>query len=89
LGILRALLDDSWLDLVLDAISAYGALRNSVAHGDNPSDIAKMITRLGNKTHNIGAPITPDTHLGSLAMGLTAALHVGAEGHPGCYKPDP
>jgi hypothetical protein len=89
LGILRALLDDSWLDLVLDAISAYGALRNSVAHGDSRSEIAKMIARLGNKTHNIGTPITPDTHLGSLAMGLAAALHVGAEEHPGFNKPDP
>lgn len=58
LGVLRALLDDAWLDLVLDAISAYGALRNSIAHGNSPSDIAKMIGRLGNKTHNIGTPLT-------------------------------
>jgi hypothetical protein len=35
LGVLRALLDNGWLDLVLDAISAYGALRNSIAHGDS------------------------------------------------------
>jgi hypothetical protein len=31
LGVLRALVDNAWLDLVLDAISAYGALRNSIA----------------------------------------------------------
>ena len=42
-----------------------------------------MIGRLG----NIGIPLTPDTNLGSLAMGLAAALHVGAESHPGFYKP--
>jgi hypothetical protein len=79
LGVLRALLDDAWLDLVLDAIKAYGELRNSVGHGGSPSGIAKMIDRLGKKTHNIGTPLTPDTNLGSLAMGLAAALHVGAE----------
>jgi hypothetical protein len=89
LGVLRALLDDAWLDLVLDAISAYGALRNSVGHGDSPSDFATMIARLGNKTHNIGTPLTPDTNLGSSAMGLVAALHVGAESQPGFCQPKP
>jgi hypothetical protein len=89
LGVLRALLDDAWLDLVLDAISAYGELRNSVAHGDSPSNIAKVIGRLGNKTHNIGISLTPDTNLGTLAMGLAAALHVGAESQPDFYKPKP
>src|SRR5690348_2364400 len=34
LGLLRSILDDQWLDHVLDAIGAFGALRNSVAHGD-------------------------------------------------------
>ena len=76
LGVLRALLDDAWLDLVLDAISAYGALRNSVAHGDSPSDIEKIISRLANKMHNIGPPLTPNTNLGTLALGLAVALHV-------------
>lgn len=82
LGVLRALLNEAWLDLVLDAISAYGALRNSVAHADGPSDIAKIITRLGKKTQDIGMPLTPDTNLGTLAMGLAAALHVGVESYP-------
>jgi hypothetical protein len=89
LGVLRALLDDAWLDLVLDAISAYGVLRNAIAHGDSPSDIAKMIGRLGNKMQHIGPSLTPETNLGSLAMGLAAALHVGAESQPGFYKPKP
>jgi hypothetical protein len=44
-----------------------------------------MIGRLG----NIGIPLTPDTNLGSLAMGLAAALHVGAESQPGFCKPKP
>jgi hypothetical protein len=88
-GVLRALLDDAWLDLVLDAISAYGALRNSVAHGDSPSDIAKKFDRLGNKTHNIGPSLTPDTNLGTLAWGLATALYVGAKAQPGYYKPKP
>jgi hypothetical protein len=88
LGVLRALLDDAWLDLVLHAISAYGALRNSIAHGDSPSDITKMMNRLGNKTRTIGIPLAPETNLGALAMGLAAALHVGAENHPGYYKPE-
>jgi hypothetical protein len=86
LGVLRALLADAWLDLVLDAISAYGALRNSVAHGDSPSDIAKMIARLGKKTQKFGTPLTPNTHMGTLALALAAALHVGAENQPGYYK---
>jgi hypothetical protein len=79
LGMLRALLNDAWLDLVLDAISAYGAVRNSVAHGDNPSAIAMVIDRPGKKTELIGTPLTPDTNLGTMAMGLAAALHVGTE----------
>ena len=33
LGILRALLDDEWLDLVLEAISAYGAIRARTGEG--------------------------------------------------------
>ena len=89
LGILRSLLDDAWLDSVLDAISAYGAVRNAVAHGDSPSTIANVIRRLGDKTHNIGMPLAPDTNLGSLAMGLVAALHVGAESHAGFCDPKP
>ena len=89
LDVLRALLDDAWLDLVLDAISAYGALRNAIAHGDSPSDLAKKIGRLGNKMQHIGPPLTPDTNLGFLAMGLAGALHVGAESQPGFYKPKP
>lgn len=80
LGILRALLNDAWLDLVLDAIGAYGALRNAVAHHDSPNVITKAIERLGAKTYCIGMPIEPDTNLGFLAMNLAAALHVGAEG---------
>jgi hypothetical protein len=87
--ILRALLNDAWLDSVLDAIRAYGAVRNSVAHGDSPSVIAKMIGRLGSKTYNIGIPLSPDTNLGSLAMGLVAALHVGVETQPSSSAPKP
>jgi hypothetical protein len=83
LGLLRAILDDEWFDKVLDAISLYGALRNSVAHGDSPDTVAKMVTRLGDKTREIDMPLRPDTNLVSLAMGLVAALHVGAEGVPG------
>ena len=48
-----------------------------------------MISRLGNKTHKIGTPLTPETNLGTLAMCLAAALHVGAESQPGFYKPEP
>jgi hypothetical protein len=48
-----------------------------------------MISRLGNKMQHIGPPLTPETNLGSLAMGLAAALHVGAESQPGLYKPKP
>jgi hypothetical protein len=88
LGILRALLDDEWLDFVLDAISAYGAVRNSIAHGDSPSTIVKVIGRLGDRMHKIGMPLAPDTNLGSLAMGLAAALHVGAESQDG-FQPKP
>ncbi|WP_156390668.1 hypothetical protein [Caulobacter sp. Root487D2Y] len=83
LGLLRALVGDPWLDLVLDAIGAYGGLRNSVAHGDSASVIAKALGRLGDKTREIGMPLTPQTNLGSFAMGLAAALHVGSEGQPG------
>lgn len=88
LGVLRALLDDGWLDLVLDAISTYGAVRNSIAHGDPSDVIATAIGQLGDKTRNIGMPIGPGTNLGSLAMGLAGALRVGVEGRPGFNEPE-
>jgi hypothetical protein len=79
LGLLRAMLDDKWLDLVLDAIGAFGAVRNCVAHGDCTDVIDKAILKLGTKTYEIGLPIEDNTNLGSLAMHLAAALHVGTE----------
>jgi hypothetical protein len=79
LGLLRAMLDDQWLDLVLDAIGAFGVVRNSVAHGDRADLIEKAIHKLGTRTYEIGLPLEPDTNLGFLAMNLAAALHVGTE----------
>jgi hypothetical protein len=79
LGLLRAMLDDQWLDLVLDAVGAFGAVRNSVAHGDRVDLIDKAIQRLGKKTYEIGLPLEANTNLGFLAMNLAAALHVGTE----------
>jgi hypothetical protein len=79
LGLLRAMLDDQWLDLVIDAIRAFGAVRNTVAHGDRGHVIDKAIHMLGTKTYQIGLPIEADTNLGFLAMNLAAALHVGTE----------
>ena len=79
LGLLRAMLEDQWLDLVLDAIGAFGAVRNSVAHGDHAEVIDKAIFNLGKKTYEIGLPLEPSTNLGFLAMNLASALHVGTE----------
>jgi hypothetical protein len=79
LGLLGAMLDDQWLDLVIDAIGAFGAVRNSVAHGDPGDVIDQAINKLGTKTFEIGLPIEPDTNLGFLAMNLASSLHVGTE----------
>lgn len=79
LGLLRAMLDDDWLDLALDAISAFGAVRNSVAHGDRTEVIDKKILDLAKKTHEIGLPLEADANLGFMAMNLASALHVGTE----------
>lgn len=79
LGLLRSMLDDEWLDYVLDAIGAFGALRNSVAHGDRSDVIDKAILNLGRKTYHIGLPLEPNTNLGFMAMNLASALHVGTE----------
>ncbi len=87
LGVLRALLDEAWLDLVLDAISAYGALRNSVAHGDNPSEIAKIITRTREqnpKYRNAANPRYQPRHLGH---GLGSRLARWCGKLSGLYKP--
>lgn len=81
LGVIRSMLNDEWLGFVLDAVSAYGGLRNSIAHKDKPVDISKAISRLGERTEKIGCPIEPSTNFGALAMGMAAALHVGAEGY--------
>lgn len=79
LGLLRALLSDPWLDSTLDATSAFGAVRNSVAHGD-PSDIIdRGIANLGKKSREIGLPLESYPNLGVLAMHLASALHVGTE----------
>ena len=86
LGLLRAMLDDQWLDLVLDAIGAFGAVRNSVAHGDRGEVIDKAIKKLGTKTHQIGLPVETDTNLGFLGMNLAAALHVGTEFYECVYR---
>jgi hypothetical protein len=82
LDVLRALTEDAWLDLVLDTIGAYGAIRNAVAHGDDASTISKAIAKLAEKSNRIGMPITSDTNFGSFAMGLAAALQVGVESLP-------
>lgn len=79
LGLLRSMLNDQWLDLVLDAIGAFGAVRNGVAHGDSTNLIDSAIQRLGTRTYEIGLPLEPDTNLGFLAMNLASALHVGTE----------
>jgi hypothetical protein len=79
LSLLRAMIDDPWLDLALDAIGAFGAVRNSVAHGDHTAAIDKKILSLGKKSYEIGLPLEEDTNLGFLAMNLASALHVGTE----------
>lgn len=79
LGLLRSMLNDDWLDLVLDAVGAYGAVRNGIAHGDGTALIDKAIKKLGNKSAEIGLPLEADTNLGMLAMHLASALHVGTE----------
>ena len=79
LCLLRSMLEDDWLDLVIDAVSAFGALRNSVAHGDNADVIKRTLDKLGNKTEKIGIPINKNTNLGSLAMHLASSIHVGTE----------
>lgn len=79
LGLLRAMLDDEWLGFALDAISAYGALRNSIAHGDDRETIEKKIRALGAKTYEIGIPLEDYKNLGVVAMHLASALHVGTE----------
>lgn len=81
LGVIRSILNDEWLGFVLDAVAAYGGLRNSIAHKDKPVAIVKAITRLGERTEKIGCPLEPGTNFGALAMGIAAALHVGAEGY--------
>lgn len=79
LGLLRAMLDDEWLGFALDAISTYGALRNSVAHGDSSEVIEKKIRALSAKTHKIGLPLEDYENLGVIAMHMASALHVGTE----------
>ena len=79
LSLLRAMLEDPWLDSALDAIGAFGAVRNSVAHGDPAEVIDKKIANLGKKTYEIGLPLDADTNLGFLAMNLASALHVGTD----------
>ncbi len=79
LGLLRAMLSDPWLDLTLDAIGAFGAVRNRVAHGDPTDLIDRKIVNLGKKTYEIGLPVEADTNLGFLAMNLASALHVGTD----------
>lgn len=82
LEILRSLFNDGWFDDVLDAISAYGAVRNAIAHGDSPETVAKAINKLAQKASKIGTTVTPDTHLGTVGMNLAGALHVGVESAP-------
>lgn len=79
LGLLRSIVQDEWLDYALDAISAFGALRNSVAHGDQSDTIDKAILNLGRKTRHIGIPLEADTNLGVMAMHLASSIHVGTE----------
>ena len=79
LGLLRAMLDDPWLDLALDAIGAFGAVRNSVAHGDPAAVIDKSIRNLGKKSKEIGLPLESYPNLGVLAMHLASSVHVGTE----------
>ncbi|MFA7585401.1 MAG: hypothetical protein WCY11_04275 [Novosphingobium sp.] len=79
LGLLRAFIVDEWLDLVLDAIGAFGALRNCVAHGDHADVIDQAISKLGAKTYSIGLPLDANTNLGVVAMNLASSLHAGTE----------
>lgn len=79
IGLLRAFIEDEWLDLALDAISAFGALRNCVAHGDHSDGIDRAISKLGAKTYRIDLPLGTDTNLGVVAMSLASSLHVGTE----------
>ena len=86
LGLLQAMLEDDWLDLVIDAVSAFEALRNSIAHGDYAHQIQMAVKKLGAKTRDIALPIDTDTNLGSLAMHLASAIHVGTEFHECTYR---
>jgi len=79
LGLLRAMLDDPWLDSALNAIGAFGAVRNSVAHGDPTEVIDRGILNLGKKSRAIGLPPESYPNLGLLAMHLASSLHVGTE----------
>lgn len=79
LGLLRAMLDDPWLDSALNAIGAFGAVRNSVAHGDPTEVIDRRILNLGKKSREIGLPLESYPNLGVLAMHLASSLHVGTE----------
>jgi len=73
------MLNDEWLEFTLDAISAYGALRNSVAHGDSSEIIETKIRALGARTRKIGLPLEDCGNLGVIAMHMASALHVGTE----------
>lgn len=79
LSILKALHDEEWLDLVADTISAYGAVRNAIAHHDSEESIKKKISNLLSKHERLGMSLPDQTNLGTLAIGLAGALHVGLE----------
>lgn len=79
LGMLRALWEDGWLDSVLDAISAFGAVRNSVAHGDSPTVVEAHIQRLRERLAVIGVPLSEGANYGMVAVALASALHIGME----------
>lgn len=79
LALLRAMLADPWLDSAFNAIGAFGAIRNSVAHGDATEVINRGILNLGKKSREIGLPLESYPNLGVLAMHLASALHVGTE----------
>ena len=79
LGILKALHDDEWLNLVADAIGAYGAVRNAIAHHDDEESIKKKIHSLFSRCEKVGMPMSDQTNLGTLAVGLAGALNVSVE----------
>ncbi len=79
IGVIKSLSANVWLDFVLDAVAAYGDLRNAIAHGDDANSISKKVAYLGKKSAIVGMPVTDKTNLGTLAMGLAAALCVAQQ----------